>query len=170
MADNPTRQQLLLPVKPWFIIFSIVIALAINFIPLGRLAWRPDILAVVLVFWCVHQPRKLRFSIAFMLGLCMDVHQGVLLGQHAMAYVLICLLAAAGARRVLWFDLKGQMLHMMPLFFLLHAIEIMLHWIKGDPLIGWTVIGAPLIETLLWPLADWILLAPQRRVPSKDSL
>jgi rod shape-determining protein MreD len=53
----------------------------------GRAAWVPDLLALVLVFWSVHQPLRVGIGI----GLCirpdaMDVHQGGLLGQHALAY------------------------------------------------------------------------------------
>ena len=48
-----------------------------------------DVLAVVLVFWGVHQPRRMGMAPAFVLGLLMDVHQGALLGQHALAYSLL---------------------------------------------------------------------------------
>lgn len=168
MSAKIENKQLLLPVNPLFMAASLVLALLLNFIPLGRLAWRPDILAVVLVFWCVHQPKRLHFSVAFLLGLAMDVHQGVLLGQHALSYVLLGLIAAVGARRILWFDLRGQMMHVLPLFILLHAMSVALHWLRGGESGSWWVLMAPLIETLLWPLANLVLLWPQRRMPEKD--
>ncbi len=70
--------QLLLPVNPLFIVASLVFALGFNLIPLGRQAAMPDLLALVLVFWNVHQPLRVGVGIAFVLGLLMDVHQGAL--------------------------------------------------------------------------------------------
>ncbi|RYF75711.1 MAG: rod shape-determining protein MreD, partial [Comamonadaceae bacterium] len=56
MIMRPGQAQLLLPVSPLFIGFSLVLALLVNMLPLGRTAWVPDLLALVLVFWSVHQP------------------------------------------------------------------------------------------------------------------
>ena len=47
-------QPLLLPVSPAFIWTSLTLAFLFNLLPLGRLVWMPDALAVVLVFWNVH--------------------------------------------------------------------------------------------------------------------
>ena len=55
-------QQVLLPANPFFIAFSLFVALALNmFLNVsiwGNAAWRPDVLAVVLVFWGVSQPGR----------------------------------------------------------------------------------------------------------------
>ena len=80
----PRGQPLLLPVNPWFIALSILLALMINLLPLGRGIWVPDVLLLVLVFWGVHEPRKVGMAWAFVLGLCRDVHQSARLGQHAL--------------------------------------------------------------------------------------
>ena len=47
----PKGQQLLLPVNPVFIVASLVLALALNLLPLGRVVWTPDWVMVLLVFW-----------------------------------------------------------------------------------------------------------------------
>ncbi len=47
----PKGQQLLLPVNPVFIAASLVAALALNMLPLGRVVWTPDWVMVLLVFW-----------------------------------------------------------------------------------------------------------------------
>jgi rod shape-determining protein MreD len=33
---------------------------------------------------------------------------------------------------------------------------------------GWSMLLAPLLEAALWPVAAWLLLAPQRRAPDPD--
>ncbi len=45
-------------------------------LPLGRAPWMPDLLALVLVFWSVHQPLRVGIGVAFVFGLLMDVHAG----------------------------------------------------------------------------------------------
>ena len=91
-------QQLLLPANPLFIWSSLILALALNMLQnmglWGRAAWVPDILALVLVFWSVHQPQRVGIGTAFFFGICMDVHQSALLGQHALAYTVLSLLSA----------------------------------------------------------------------------
>jgi rod shape-determining protein MreD len=46
-------------------------------------------------------------GIGFFLGLSMDVHQSALLGQHALAYLLMFACRQA-SRRVLWFNVLMQ--------------------------------------------------------------
>lgn len=100
--------QLLLPANPWFIGFTLVVALMIDMVPAGRLAAMPDVLAVVLVFWGVHQPRRVGVLWAFIFGLLIDVHDGALLGQHALAYSGLSFGAITLHRRLTWFPLGAQ--------------------------------------------------------------
>jgi rod shape-determining protein MreD len=45
----------------------------------------------------------------------MDIHEGALLGEHALLYSLLCWGAIALHRRVPWFGIAGRMLHLLPL-------------------------------------------------------
>jgi rod shape-determining protein MreD len=160
--------QLLLPANPWFIGVTLLLALGLNMVPLGREPALPDLLAVALVFWTVHQPRRIGIGAAFVLGLLMDVHDGAILGQHALAYTAMSFLAVMMHRRLLWFDLLSQAVQVLPLFVLAHAVSLLVRLLAGDAFPGWSLLAAPLIEALLWPLASWLLLAPQRRPPDPD--
>lgn len=160
--------QLLLPVNPLFLWFTILVAFALNLVPMGRLAGMPDLIALVLVFWNVHQPRRVGVGFAFVFGLVMDVHQGAVLGQHALAYTLLSYLAITVHRRVLWFSLPAQALHVLPVFFAAHAVAMVARLAAGGMFPGWTVLLAPVFEALLWPLVVLLLLAPQRRAPDPD--
>ena len=119
----PRGEPLLMPVNPVFMWFSLVAGLAINMLPLGRIVWTPDLLMVLLVFWGVHQPLRIGMGAAFVLGLCMDVSQSALLGQHALSYTVLSFGAIAIHRRLLWFSVPSQALQVFPLFALAHAIE-----------------------------------------------
>ena len=88
-----SSSRILLPVRPWFIFLSLLIALLLNFLPTRAWLWTPDWLALVIVFWSIREPRRVGMGWGFLLGLVMDVADASLLGQHALAYVL----AAYGA-------------------------------------------------------------------------
>ena len=165
----PRGQPLLLPAHPGFIWGSLLLALMLYLLPLGRVPWMPDFLAVVLVFWSIHQPRRVGLSAAFVFGLVLDVHQASLLGQHALAYAVLIYLAIMVHRRILWFAVPAQALQMLPLFAAAHAITLVLRLIGGGIFPGWSVLLAPLLEALMWPIVSWLLLAPQRRAPNPDA-
>jgi len=164
----PKGQQLLLPVSPAFIAASLIVGLAFNMLPLGRVVWTPDLVMVLLVFWGVHQPSRVGMGIAFAMGLCMDVYQAALLGQHALAYSALMYGAIFAHRRLLWFSVPSQALQVLPLFIVAHAIELLVRLLSGGILPGIEGVLAPFLEAVLWPLASWILLAPQRRPPDRD--
>ncbi|WP_298932802.1 rod shape-determining protein MreD [uncultured Ramlibacter sp.] len=161
-------QQLLLPANPVFIWGSLLLALLVNMLPLGRTPWMPDILALVLVFWSVHQPLRVGIGAAFIFGLCMDVHQTALLGQHALAYTALSFFAITIHRRLLWFSVPSQAVQVVPLFFAAHAIELAIRMLAGGVFPGLGALAAPAIEALLWPLVSVLLLVPQRRAPDPD--
>ncbi|MDO5624157.1 MAG: rod shape-determining protein MreD, partial [Pseudomonadota bacterium] len=158
----PRGQPLLLPASPVFIWGSLAVALMLNLLPVGRLLWMPDFLAVVLVFWSIHQPRRVGLGAAFVFGLMLDVHQASLLGQHALAYTVLIYWAIMVHRRILWFAVPGQAVQLVPLFAAAHAITIVLRLIGGAMFPGWPVLLAPLLEAALWPIVSVLLLAPQR--------
>jgi rod shape-determining protein MreD len=161
-------QQLLLPANPLFIWSSLLLALAVTMLPLGRTPWRPVLLALVLVFWSVHQPLRVGIGAAFFFGILVDVHQAALLGQHALAYTALSFFAITIHRRLLWFTVPSQAVQVLPLFFAAHAIELAIRMLAGGVFPGLTLLLAPVIESLLWPVVSIVLLAPQRRAPDPD--
>jgi rod shape-determining protein MreD len=160
--------QLLLPANPLFIWGSLLAALTVNMLQnmglWGRAAWTPDLLALVLVFWSIHQPQRIGIGVAFVFGILIDVHQGALLGQHALSYTVLSFLAIAIHRRLLWFSVPSQAFQVLPLFAASHAIEV-----TGGAFPGLWMLLAPVIESLLWPVVSVMLLLPQRRTPNPDA-
>ncbi|HEX7437756.1 MAG TPA: rod shape-determining protein MreD [Caldimonas sp.] len=163
-----STDQLLMPVNPLFMWFTLLVAFALNVVPVGRVPTMPDFLALVLVFWNVHQSRRIGVGVAFAFGLLMDVHSGAVLGQHALAYTLLSFFAIAVHRRLLWFTVPSQALQILPLFFAAHAVAMLVRVVAGGMFPGWGVLLAPVFEALLWPVVTMLLLAPQRRAPDPD--
>lgn len=168
----PRGHQLLLPASPWFIGSTLLAALLVNMVVnmslIGNAAWMPDFLALVLVFWCVHQPRMVGIGVAFFFGVVTDVHQAALLGQHALTYTALGFLAMMVHRRLLWFTVPSQAMQVLPLFLTAHALELTVRMMSGSVFPGWSIVLAPLLEALLWPVVSVFLLAPQRRAPNPD--
>ena len=160
--------QLLLPVNPLFIALTLVAAMLLEMLPVGRHPASPALLALVLVFRNVHQPRRVGVGLAFAFGLVMDVHQSALLGQHALAYSLLSYLAITVHRRVLWFSVPAQALHVLPVFVAAHAVSLLARLVAGGMFPGWWLLAAPVFEALMWPVVVVLLLAPQRRAPDPD--
>lgn len=161
-------QPLLLPANPLFIWGTLLLGLLINMLPLGRVPWMPDVLALTLVFWSVHQPLRIGIVAAFLFGLAMDVHQASLLGQHALSYTALSFFAITIHRRLLWFTVPSQAVQVLPLFAAAHAIELALRMLAGGTFPGASIALAPVLEATLWPVVTVLLLAPQRRAHDPD--
>lgn len=161
-------EYLLLPANRVFIAVSIGLALMLNIIPWGRTIGIPDFVAIVLVFWNIHQPRMVGIGVAFLVGLMMDVHASALLGERALAYSLLSYGAIALHRRVVWFGFGAQMLHILPLFLLAQAVVVAVRMAVGGSFPGLGYFLQSVSSTLMWPLAELLLLLPQRRAVNRD--
>jgi rod shape-determining protein MreD len=159
---------ILLPVSPAFIAFSLAIAFILNLLPWGGMIGVPDFVALVLIFWSIHQPRKVGIGVAFLMGLLMDVHDASLLGENALAYTLLSYFSIMIHRRVLWFPQWTQALHVLPLLIIMQVVQMVIHYIVSAKLPGWFYFAESLVSAALWPLANWLLLAPQRRAVNRD--
>jgi len=159
--DRP--QYILLPVRVGTIAASFAGALLLNFLPWPDLALAPDFVALTLAFWCVRQPRLVGLATAWGLGLLVDAGNGVLLGQHALAYSALAFCAIALSRRILWFENWGQMLHMLLLLEGTQLVALGVRLAAGAEFPGWSLFAGPLAAAALWPAVAWLLLIPQRR-------
>jgi rod shape-determining protein MreD len=159
---------ILLPVSPLFIGISMAGAFLLNLLPWGHFIGAPDFVALVLVFWGIHQPRKVGIGLAFFMGLLMDVHEATLLGENALAYTLLSYFAIMIHRRVLWFPVLTQAIHVFPLLLMTQAIQVVVSYIVSGKFSGWLHFIESAVAIALWPVVTWLLLAPQRRAVDRD--
>ena len=159
---------ILLPVSPVFIVTSLIGAFLLNLLPWGGMIGVPDFVAMVVIFWSIHQPRKVGIGLAFCMGLLMDVQNASLLGENALVYTLLSYLAIMIHRRVLWFPVRTQALHILPLLLITQAVQLLIRlWVTGKyP--GVLYFLTSLVSVALWPILTWLLLAPQRRAVDRD--
>lgn len=161
-------QRILRPAKISFMIFTMLIALGYNMLPWPDVRFVPDLLALVILFWSIHQPRKMGMGLAWVLGLLMDAVNGTLIGQFALGYTLLAFGGYAIHRRVLWFSLPQQSLHVFVLLIASQAAMLAVRMIAGGTFPGFLTFIGSFICALLWPIATALLLAPQRAPENID--
>ncbi|MEO8136471.1 MAG: rod shape-determining protein MreD [Betaproteobacteria bacterium] len=162
-------EEILRPPKPWFVFLTLVIAMLLNLLPWSGvgLALKPDFLALVLLYWCIQQPRLVGVGTAWFCGLLADVGQGSLFGQHALAYALLGFAAEYFHRRVLRFPLWQQAAHVAVLLLLCLLLVLVVRMVGGAAPLEWSNFLGAISGALLWPLTSVILQWPQR--PSSSS-
>ena len=137
----------------WFVpALSLVLTLALSLVPLPHAvsSFRPDLVAVVLLYWSLSAPRRFSLLTAFWMGIVLDTLSGSLLGQHALALLVIVYIAERLHLRIRVFPMSQLGLVVLAL---LGLYEFILFWIDG--VAGRTVPvserwGPPLAGTLVW--------------------
>jgi rod shape-determining protein MreD len=164
--------EILRPVRPWFIVATLAAAFLLNLLPVSGVtfALRPDFLALVLLYWCIQEPRYVGVGIAWGIGLLMDVGDATLFGQHALAYAFLAYAAEYFRRRVLRFPLWQQAAQVAVLLVLCAALVLLVRHVGGAPLPRWTYAAPPIVGALLWPFVSVLLQWPQRPLRSRASL
>jgi rod shape-determining protein MreD len=167
-----STQEILLPVRPLYVVLTLVAALLLDLMPLTGwvLMLRPDFVALALLYWGIHQPRKVGFLPAWLLGLVVDVAEGSLLGQHALAYSVMMFSAIALHRRVAMFDVRHQMLHVLVILLLMQVIVLVVRVAAGGEYPGWWYFVPGVIGALLWPGTRLLFSIPLRSRRDPDEV
>jgi rod shape-determining protein MreD len=157
-------EEILLPAKPWFVLFTLVCGLVANTFPVSGVALllKPDFLALMLLYWCIQEPRLIGVGIAWCVGLLMDVTDATVFGQHALAYAVLAYAAEYFRRRVLRFPLWQQAAQVAVLLLACSALVLVIRVVGGAPMPRWTYVIGPLVGAFLWPLITILLQGPQR--------
>jgi rod shape-determining protein MreD len=147
-ADSRTR-----------LLLTALVALILTVLPLPR--WldvvRPAFLVLTVLYWSVNAPRAGGLAIGFFAGLMLDVFQGPVLGEHALALSLVTYIAVREHQRIRSKPAIQQALIVFPALMLYELVLFMIDGWSGHPVtspLRWvhTVSGA-----LIWPPAAAIL-------------
>lgn len=157
------------PSNGWFIWMTILLVWLISLLPWRLWQPAPDLLLLVLAFWCLNEPTRVNMVTAFVFGLLMDVHDGALLGEQALAFTLVAYGTVLLGRRLRRFGATIQAIHMAPVFVLAEAASRLCHAWLASEWAGWQWLWSALFTAALWPLADILLHMPQRHRDEADS-
>jgi rod shape-determining protein MreD len=158
------RSEILVPVGPGFIAFTLIAATFLNMMPWsgGAFWFRPDFVALVVLYWVIEQPHRVGFTVAFVLGLLMDVADGALLGQHALAYSILVYGGILFHRRVRLFSPTAQIVHVIPLLLANDVIVLGIRLLAGADFPGYRFFIGSLVGAALWPFLSMLLKLPQQ--------
>jgi len=149
----------------WAIVATFVAAIMLTAMPLPDWAvnWRPSWIAMVLIYWCMALPERVGIGAGWVLGLLLDVQQGTVLGQHALALSVIAWLTILSYRRVRVFPLVQQALVVFTYLLLFQFFNSWIRGIIGIPAQHWSIWLPPFTSMLLWPWLFIILRDIRRR-------
>ena len=125
--------------------------------------YRPHWVALILIYWSMALPKRVGLWSAFFIGLLVDTAQGTLLGQHAMALVIIVYININFYQRVRVLSLAQQAIYV---FVLLAMIPVVVAWVEGimgRPVPILAFFSAPFIGMLIWPWVFVILRDIRRK-------
>lgn len=133
---------------------SLLLALVLNVIALPSWAvpFRPDFVALVLIYWCLMAPGAVGVGVGWLTGLAMDVMQATLLGHHALAKAVIAYLAGRFHLRIRMFPWWQQSLVVLVLLVVDSALVAWLHGMAEGYGVGWWYWVPPLAGMVAWPI------------------
>ena len=158
-------RQILRPVSRLWIFASFLLAFLCNLIPWDNrlITFQPDFIAMLLIYWSIHQPGRVSTGIAFACGILMDIADANVFGQHALAYVTMAFLVWQWRRRILMHTLWQQSAHVLVLLLACQLLMVLVRMAGGAPFIGLGYFVASLTGALLWSSLSHLLQAPQRQ-------
>ncbi len=136
------------------VIACIVAALMLTIAPMPDWAdpFRPDWVALTLIYWTMILPRTYSVGTAWIVGIVLDVAQGTLLGQHAIALCFVVYITVKFHLQFRVFPISQMSANV---FALLAFYQFILFWINGVagvttlPITYW---GPVITGALIWPL------------------
>jgi rod shape-determining protein MreD len=146
-----SKPEIQRPVSNLFVFLSLLAALFLNGLTWEGiwLALRPDFVALVLLYWCTHNPWRIGIGLSWAVGIFADVADASLFGQHALAYTLLAFGGVVLHRRLQMFDLRQQTIQVFGIFALTYVAYALIHW-QVHGYVVWQYFLGCLTSTLLW--------------------
>ena len=150
--------------KPLVIGASLVTAMVLMLIPLPDWArlYRPEWLALVLIYWNLSLPKNIGMGVAWLVGLCVDATQGVLLGQYALGFVVTAYVTTRFHLQIRNYPLYQQALIIGVILLPYMGISLWVPGMLGEHLGGWLYWAPVITSALVWPGVYLILRAVRR--------
>ena len=150
------------------VIITRIVGLMLTIMPLPQAAaaFRPDWLALLLIFWAIQLPRTWSVGSAWIVGIVLDVSYGTLLGQHALALSVIVFATVRFHLLMRVFPLSQLG---ATIFALLALYQFILFWVNGVAGVTAPSIAywAPVITgTIVWPFLYMFLSGVRYRARS----
>lgn len=132
----------------------LVLSLAATVVPLPD--WlaplRPNFMALAVLWLCLVSLRTTGLFVAWSAGLAVDALSGLLLGQHALALVIIAYVALKLRLRIRAFPVLHQTVVVLGLLALSEFTLFLIDGVAGHPVTDWARWASVLTGAACWPL------------------
>ena len=118
---------------------------------------RPAFLVLTVLYWSIAAPRAGGLALGFMAGLSLDVFQGAVLGQHALALTAITYIIVREHHKIRSKPAFQQALLVFAALILYEFIVFAIDGWTGHPITSPTRWIHAATGALLWPLATAVL-------------
>ena len=142
----------------YFVIFlSLLTGLILMIMPLPETVqiYRPHWVALMLIYWSMAIPERVGLWFALFSGIMVDVSQGTLLGQHALALIIIVYINLSFYQRIRVMSLAQQAMYVFGLLVMGQVVIVWVEGIMGRPTPILAFFAAPFVGMLIWP---WIFV------------
>jgi rod shape-determining protein MreD len=158
-------------VRVWPVIIAFLAAIALEVIPLPGLlqSVRPPFVALVLIYWVMMWPERFGLANAFILGLCLDILHGQLMGQNALMFAVVTYLTLRFHLQIRIFPLWQLTIIVFALLTISALVQLLIEGIAGLSMTGFTLWGRVLSGTLLWPLVLGVMDRLRMQVEHRES-
>ena len=132
---------------------SLLVALVLSILPwpVWTEQFRPDWVALVLIYWCIALPNRVGVGTAWTVGLMLDVLYGSMLGENALAKSLIAFLAVRFHLQLRMFPRWQQGMVVLLLVVVNNLLVLWIKHLAGQAPSTWSYLTPSIVSMLLWP-------------------
>jgi rod shape-determining protein MreD len=159
MSETPRRGT-------WVILASIALALLLTLLPMPEWGqdFRPQWVAMTLIYWCLALPTRVGVFWGFATGLVLDVTIGTVLGQHALSLSVVAWLAVQLHQRIRIFPPLQQAVSVWVLLLVERLLALWVIGATGQPTPTLWYWMPTFVGMLLWPWLFVVLRDLRRRL------
>jgi len=136
-----------------------LIALIVNAISLPQFIEyiSPFWILIFYAYWLVYSENKAAYIVALLLGLILDVSQGDILGQNALALILSSAVILRVKKSFYVSNITTQQIYIF-MASLVYLIALLITQITMlDANFDWLILFAPITSSIIWPFVRFLL-------------
>ena len=149
------RQRLTL----WWFVGTLVFALVSMLVPLPGVLepFKPYWPALLLLYWSLESEDRVTLGLAFLVGLCADLLNGVVLGEQALRLCALVFIVLRFRSRLRFFPMWQQTLAVLALLLNDRILLLVVRVLAGASLPPATWWISPFVGAALWPFLFLLL-------------
>jgi rod shape-determining protein MreD len=109
------------------------------------------------IYWLIYSDSNGIFSAALILGLLLDVLQGAILGQNALALIVSSAFILSVKKSFFVSNLTTQQVYVFIASLIYLVLFLMTHLVVQGLQIQWLILFVPFTGALMWPVVRFLL-------------